>query len=231
MQDEGVGERLGVGDVEGAQRDHGRRLEDAERRRRGGQHEREVDRDRHEHPGDERQVEMKCVREDRVGDAERRPRGDREGHPAQRDAWAAQRDEPAGGVDRDGLEALGDALALDAPQRRQQPVHGALVVAHDDEDQREQDHDDDAAEDRGGTQPGDLRKPRIGREQHDQQRQDIEQPLHDDGAQRLGLRRGRAAMQRDHAGGLAGACRQDVVEEVADQQRVGDRPQRRTLSR
>jgi hypothetical protein len=110
-------------------------------------------------------------------------------------------------------------------------VHGALVVAHDHEDEPEQDRHRDGAEDRGRAQPRDLGQPRIGREQHDQQREHVEQALDDDGPDRLGPRRRRAPVQGDDARRLAGARGQDVVEEVADQQRVRDRAQRRALVR
>ena len=51
VQDERVGERLGLGDVVGTQRDDGRRLEDPEPGRARGQGEREPRRDHHEEAG------------------------------------------------------------------------------------------------------------------------------------------------------------------------------------
>ena len=62
-----------ISGLEGPQRDHRRVLEDADRGRRRGQDQRQVDRHDHEQPGDEWQVQREGVQQDPAGERQHEP--------------------------------------------------------------------------------------------------------------------------------------------------------------
>ncbi len=87
---------------------------------------------------------------------------------------------------------------------------------------------DDDSEHGGRAQPANTWEPGGGDEQQQEQAQNVVGALEDDGRESLRARRPGPSVECEYARRLAGPGGQDVVEEVADQERGYDRACRRT---
>jgi len=110
-------------------------------------------------------------------------------------------------------------------------LHRPGLPAGKDEDRGERERDEDDGEDRRAPQPGDVRQERRGGKEEDEEREDVVDPLADGGCERLGARGAGCLVEREDADRLARSRRQDVVEEVADEERARGRADRGARSR
>ena len=113
------------------------------------------------------------------------------------------------------------------PSGRSSRRSGTVAVdgQHDD---RDDDHGGEhARRDGRRVKPADVRQPRLGDEEDQQDREHVIDALEQDGAHDLHRRRGGAVREHHDAHRFARAHGQDVVVEVADQHRVGDGADRR----
>ncbi len=230
MEDDRVRERAGVVDPVGPERDEGRSLEDTQARRGRGDDEREVDRDHDQEARAEAHVEVEREQREPERGGEEEPRGDGDCERAQgepRPVQSAQAPHQARGGEV-------EALAVDPRQGDERPeeeAHRPGLPAGKDEDRGERERDEDDGEDRRAPQPGDVRQERRGGKEEDEEREDVVDPLADGGCERLGARGAGCLVEREDADRLARSRRQDVVEEVADEERARGRADRGARSR
>ena len=144
-------------------------------------------------------------------------RGGREGEAGPAEAAQAA-DEALRGV----VETLG-VHPRQADERAQEKADGAGSPAGEHDDRRDGQRHEHDGEDGGAPKPGDVGEKGRGEEEQDEEREHVVDPLADRGRERLGPRGSRPPVEREDADRLAGATRQDVVEEVPDEERVRGR--------
>jgi hypothetical protein len=83
----------------------------------------------------------------------------------------------------------------------------------------------------GDVQPRHLGEPGKPDEEEQEEREDVEEALDHDGAGRLRARPAPEGVQREDASGVAGSQREDVVEELADQESLRRGPERGSRAR
>ncbi len=178
--------------------------------------------------GRQPEIEAKQDEPERHGEHEPRDECPEEADKAQ--ARASQRDEALHQVPDGGLYPLREEKRQ-ACERPQDEADRTLPV-----DPKDDDRDDEGKRQRNpenprGANPGHFGKPGKPYEQEQEQGQYVEETLDDNRARRLCARRATERVQGDDPSRVARAKRQDVVEELADEQRLGRRPDRRARPR
>ena len=225
MDDERIREGARLRDPVGRERHDRRRLEHAHcggrRRNDHGQPRRDDD----EEACRRRQPEIEAEHHEPERHGEHEPREKRPEEADEAEARASQRDEALHQIPDGGLYPLRE----EKRQARERPQGEADRALPEDPQDDDCDHEGKRQRDPEnprGANPGHFGKPGKPDEQEQEQGEDVEETLDDDGGRRFRARRATKRVQSDDPGRISGAERQDVVEELAYEQRLGRGPDR-----
>ena len=158
MEDQRVGERLGVGDAVRRQRRDRRRLEHANGRGGGGDNERDADSDRREQPGEKRQVQVEPAHQQPERERHHEPGGDRPDGGDEPVSRTPQRREAAGHAEGEAVDIKPSQAGQPQESAKHEPDRPLAVDDdHDDHDREARSEGD--REDRRRAEPGHMREP------------------------------------------------------------------------
>jgi len=225
VDDERIREGARLRDPVGRERYDRRRLEHAYcgGRRRNDHGQARRDDDEKACGGRQPEIEAKHHEPERHGEHEPREERPEEADKAQ--AGTSQRDEALHQIPDGGLDPLREEKRQ-ACERPQDEADRALPEDSQDDDCGDEGKRQRDPENSRGANPGHFGKPGKRDEQEQEQGEDVEETLDDNGGCRLHARRAAKRVQGDDPGRIAGAERQDVVDELAYEQRLGRRPDR-----
>jgi hypothetical protein len=227
VRDERIRERRRLRDAVGGQRDDRRRLEDTNAGGCGGQQVREPRRGHDEKPRHRREAEVEPEHQHPEGHPEHDPGEHGQGESEQPEPRASQRDHALREVAHGGLDPRGRE-ERQADKGDQEDAHRALAVDAEDDDRRDDDQGEHDREGAGGADPRDLGEPRQRDEEEQEEGEDVEDSLEDDGSGRLDPGRAAERAQGDDPGGVPRAEREHAVQELAEEEGLGRRPDARS---
>ena len=225
MDDERVRQRVRAADAVGGNRDDGRPLEHAEGGRPRRQDQGEPRRDDGQEAGGGPEPEVEAEHDEPERHRKEEPGDERPEEGDEAETRAAQPDEAVRQVPRQRLDPLREEERQPG-ERTQREEERTLAVDPEDDDRAGQEEQERDRQRAGDVQPGHLREPGKPDEEEQEEREDVEEALDHDGAGRLRARPAGEGVQRQDPGGVAGTQRQDVVEELADQESLRRGPQR-----
>lgn len=225
MDDERVRERVRPADTVGGERDDGRPLEHTEGCRTRRKDQREPGRDDGQEAGGGPEPEVEAEHDEPERHRQEEPGEKRPEEGDEAETRASQPDEAVHQVPRERLDPLRQE-ERQTRERTQREPERALAEDPEDDDSAHQDEQERDRQRAGDVQPGHFREPGKPDEEEQEQREDVEEPLDHDRARRFRPRPAPKSVQREDASRVAGSEREDVVEELADEEGLRRGPER-----